>query len=89
MTWAIDFYIKSIDVYIQYNGSYYHGLDRPIEIIKSSSKEIDQNIYQTYLRDIERLEYFKNNNKKFLVLTDKDLKNLTEEQILDKILDIS
>lgn len=74
--WMIDCYIKSIDLYIQLDGVYWHGLNRNIEIIKNSQSKIDKVIYSTYLRDIEQNKWFKENNFKLFRITDKEyLKN--------------
>jgi hypothetical protein len=50
--WNVDFYIPSIDTYVQLDGVYWHGLDRPVEVIKESkeSKSVrDQAIYKSGL----------------------------------------
>lgn len=60
--WDIDFYVNTIDVYIQHDGSYYHGLDRPIEVIKEFRTETDKTIYRTFLRDLEQNKYFDEHN---------------------------
>jgi len=86
--WSIDFYISELDIYVQYNGSYFHGLDRPIEQIKQSCKQRDENIYKTYIRDVERFNYFEENNIKLVVVSDIDVKNLTSSELVSKILDI-
>jgi len=64
--WAIDFYIKTIDLYIQLDGVYWHGLDRPIEDIKKFEHKRDSVIYTTYMRDIEQVMWFKENNKRLV-----------------------
>lgn len=51
--WSIDFYVKSIDTYVQFDGVYWHGLDRPIDVIKASSKPRDQGIYGKWIKDRE------------------------------------
>lgn len=48
----IDFYIKSINTYIEEDGVYLHGLDRPIETIKQSQTTMDQVIARKW--DVDR-----------------------------------
>jgi hypothetical protein len=62
--WLIDFYVKSIDTFIQFDGVYWHGLDRPIEQIRESTSKIDQNIAAAYDRDREQDEWFRENGKR-------------------------
>ena len=43
--WPIDFYISSIDTFVQYDGPYWHGLDRPIDEIIRFRTSQDRQIY--------------------------------------------
>lgn len=74
--WNIDFYIKSIDLYIQFDGVYWHGLDRPIEDIKEFKNKRDEVIYETYLRDQKQNEWFTKNGLNFIRMTDEEFKKL-------------
>jgi len=71
--WFIDFYIKPIDTYIQFDGLFYHGLDRPIEEIKrlGQSKPLFKNIARAHTKDKAQNTWFKNRNMKLLRITDK------------------
>lgn len=69
--WAIDFYVKNIDTYIQFDGVYWHGLDRPIEIIAEGKTARDIQIYRKYLTDRIQDEWFKTMNLKLVRITDK------------------
>lgn len=69
--WNIDFYIKSIDTYIQFDGAYWHGLNRDIEVIKQFTNERDKIIYSVYLRDIEQNDWFEKNKLKLIRVIDK------------------
>jgi hypothetical protein len=71
----IDFYIKSLDIYIQFDGKYWHGLDRIIEEIKNSNNPRDKRIFETFIRDQEQNEKFKFENKTLLRILDEDYKN--------------
>lgn len=70
--WSIDFHIKHIDVYIQFDGVYWHGLDRPIEVIAESTRTRDKTIYATWQRDREQDKWFKENHLSLLRCTDKE-----------------
>lgn len=68
--WSIDFYIKSIDTYVQFDGVYWHGLDRPIDIIKASSKSRDQGIHRKWTKDRELDAYMCEQNMRLIRVTD-------------------
>jgi|SRR3990167_4452155 len=88
----IDFYISSIDTYIQFDGVYWHGLDKPIEEIKEiangGSKQA-VGIYEGYFNDREQDKWFKDNNLKLIRITDIELKSAIKQnnfsQIINKI----
>jgi hypothetical protein len=73
--WPIDVYIPSIDTYVQFDGVYWHGLDRPIEIIKESQGKRDQAIYHKWLIDQEQNEWFASHNLRLMRITDVEFKN--------------
>jgi hypothetical protein len=81
----IDFYIVSLDLYIQVDGIYWHGLNRDLEIIKLGKTSQDQKIYKQILRDEKLNDYMKNNNKKLVRITDLKIKNSSDAEILDII----
>ena len=72
--WSIDFYVLSIDTYIQFYGVYWHGLNRPIEEIKQSSKKQDITIYGKWCKDREFDEYASKNGLRLVRITDKMFK---------------
>ncbi len=74
--WPIDAYVPSIDTYVQFDGVYWHGLDRDIEIIKASIKPRDKAIYQKWLTDRKQCEWFKEHNLKLIRITDIEFKNI-------------
>lgn len=75
--WVIDFYIKSTDTYIQLDGVYWHGLDRPVADILKSPNPRNKTIYMKWLSDREQDRWFKEHNMKLLRITDKAIKDLT------------
>jgi hypothetical protein len=71
--WTVDFYVKSIDAYIQLDGVYWHGLDRQIEIIKEFKSSKDRRIFQTFKKDREQDLWAKTNNVKLYRITDEEI----------------
>lgn len=68
--WPIDAYIPSIDTYVQLDGVYWHGLDRPIEVIQNSTSSRDQGIYRKTLIDKEQNLWFETHHLKLVRITD-------------------
>ena len=68
---SIDFYIKSIDTYIQFDGIYWHALDKPLEEIKTNEPQR----YKWYLKDRAQDEWFAANKLKLVRITDKEFLN--------------
>lgn len=66
--WPIDFYIANIDTYVQYDGSYVHGLDRPRDVIESSGLKRDKAIIAQLERDSRQNEWFRNAGMKLVRL---------------------
>lgn len=60
--WPIDFYLKDHKVYVQYDGVYWHGLDRPIEIIAEHRTKRDKAIHMKWLIDRKQEAWFLENN---------------------------
>ncbi len=73
--WSIDFYVKSIDTYIQFDGVHWHGLDRPIEEIKESNAAVDRVIASTNDRDIKQNAWFAANDMRLVRITDMQFKH--------------
>ncbi len=77
----IDFYIISLSCYLQYDGVYWHGLNRPLDVIKNSPLERDKKIYEGYLRDRKQDEWFKANNLVLIRITDLQHLEMSNEEI--------
>lgn len=73
-SWEIDFYVPSIDVYIQFDGVYWHGLDRSIEDVCKFRAPRDKVIYETYCRDRVQDEWFAANHLRLVRVTDQEFK---------------
>ena len=68
--WSIDFYIKSIDTYVQFDGKFYHWIGRPVEdlhrLITETGKPTYQVVLKTVNRDIEQVKWFAENGLKLV-----------------------
>ena len=78
----IDFYIKTINTYLQVDGIYWHGLNRSIEVISEQRTRQDKKIFKQILRDEELNHYMKENNLKLLRITDVQINILSKEDII-------
>ncbi len=73
--WSVDFYVKSIDTYVSFDGVDWHGLDRQIDVIKNSMKCHDQAIYSKWVKDRELDTYIKDHNLRLIRITDNEFKS--------------
>lgn len=76
--WSVDFFIKSIQTYIQFDGVYWHGLDRPIEQIKESNSYRDKIIYEKWVKDRELDTVMQIRGIRLIRITDKMFKESIE-----------
>ena len=72
--WPIDFYIPSIDTYVQLDGVYWHGLDKPIEEIRESSKPRDIGRVGKWEQDRKQDEWFASHSLRLVRVTDLEVK---------------
>lgn len=82
--WLIDFYIVSLNVYVQFDGVYRHGLDRPLNKICECKNSRDRVILETIHRDVEQNEWFKSRLLNLVRITDKEF-NADQEVCLLKL----
>lgn len=67
--WPIDFYVKNLDTYIQYDSEYWHGLDRDVEVIKEFQHVRDKAIFRNFLSDQEKDVWFNDKKLELIKLT--------------------
>jgi hypothetical protein len=72
--WPIDFYIPAIDTYVQLDGVYWHGLDRPIEEIRESKKSRDIARAEKWEQDRRQNEWFLSRYLRLVRVTDLEVK---------------
>lgn len=76
--YTVDF-LLSDHLYIHFDGVYWHGLDRDIEVIKNSIIPRDKAIYRAYLKDRRQDQWFTDNNMKYLRITDREFSESPEK----------
>lgn len=84
---CIDMYITCIDVYVQIDGVYWHGLDRNLVEIEKSAQQgclRDAAILKKYKRDRRCDEHFRTMGYKLVRMTDKEIE-LTDNKCLFEI----
>jgi len=81
----VDFYIPILNLYIQIDGVYWHGLNRPKEIIALQKTSQDRKIYKQILRDEKLNQYAKNNSIRLLRITDEQINKMSDADILKMI----
>lgn len=84
--WPIDYYIPSVDTYVQLDGVYWHGLDKPIEEIRESKRPRDIGRVQKWEQDRKQEAWFAAHSLRLVRVTDIEVKDGTA---LSKIRDIS
>lgn len=82
--WA-DFYIESKNIYIQFDGVYWHGLNRKFSEIKLQKTAQDRKIYKQILKDRKLNRYCKKNDLKLLRITDNDFKSMSIQDVEERI----
>lgn len=75
--WPIDFYVKSIDTWIQVDGVYWHGLDRPIEEHVTSNLPRSLSIIGKWHVDRAQDAWLAERNMKLVRVTDKQVNAAT------------
>lgn len=73
--WPIDFRVKSLDTYVQFDGVYWHGLDRPIEQIRASEKVRDKAIVGKWELDQRQNRWFVEHDMRLVRITDTAFKS--------------
>jgi hypothetical protein len=81
--WAIDFYIKSIDTYIQFDGVYWHGLG--IRRMKDIGGRRYKRISRTIEIDSAQNKWFVENGLKLIRITDVQFKKMEFSKIINII----
>ncbi len=70
--WHIDFCIND-QVYVEVDGVYWHGLNRPLDEIRKFKSVQDVQILKKYEKDRIQDQYFSSNNMKLVRVTDVEI----------------
>ncbi len=81
-TWLIDFYLPDIDAYVQFDGVYWHGLDRPLCVIKESTVPRDLMIRRRYNADRIQDAWFRKQGLTLVRITDRQAKSLSDVELV-------
>lgn len=74
--WSIDAHVADVDAYVQVDGVYWHGLDRPLSFIEESAKngsKIDAAIFKKHGVDRVVDDYFRSNGLRLVRITDREI----------------
>jgi len=77
--WSIDFHVKSINTYVQFDGVYWHGLDRSLDEIKKFKTSRDVVILRKYETDREQDFWFRDNSLNLVRFTDAEVKTAIKQ----------
>ena len=83
--WPIDFFIKNINLYLQFDGVFWHGLIKPLDWYKNHPSKKINSCYKKFYIDKEQDIYFKENSLNLLRITDKQFNNMDSESIYNLI----
>lgn len=88
--WFIDFYIKPIETFIQFDGMFWHGLNKAFETVDLMTEKSDliRAVVRTKEKDVRQNEWFTKKNLKLIRITDEQfLEHLDETIVLLEGLD--
>ena len=83
--WTVDFFVEPANAYVEVDGTYWHGLDRTIEELSQSNTRIDRKILATRHSDAMQNSWFADNGLRLVRFTDKELKRMPRQTIIDRI----
>lgn len=81
-SWLIDYYVKPLNVYVQLDGVFWHGLDKPLEEIAEFPR-----IYEQYESDREQDLWFQSNGLRLVRVTDQEWNKCYQTGNFDSILE--
>jgi hypothetical protein len=77
--WPIDFYVKCIDTYIQFDGTYWHALDCDIDELRESTGVRDQARLKKWETDRVQVLWFADKGLRLIRISDQDFKSNPEK----------
>ena len=79
--WPIDFYVKTIDTYIQYDGSYWHGHGRTLEEVAEHKTSRDVMIHTKMLTDMKQNKWFISEGLTLIRISGKHIQDVCDNMI--------
>lgn len=83
--WSIDFFIPQCDTFVQFDGVYWHGLDRNIDELMQFKSSRDRIILTTRQRDCEQVRWFCEECLKLVRVTDVEFSSMTRDELKAKL----
>lgn len=83
--WMIDFYVKSIETYVQIDGIYWHGVGCNEFQLLTSGKSRDLKRLRTLYVDKKQNEWFTTNNVRLVRVTDVEMKRLNDDSFISLV----
>lgn len=83
--WTVDFYVVPLDVYVELDGVYWHGLDRPMDVIERCGTLTDRKILGTWHKDRLQDAWFGDNGIRLIRITDKELRGYDDADVLERV----
>lgn len=87
--WPIDYHIVELNVYVQFDGDYWHGLDRQIDEIRKLNNLRDASILKKINTDARQNEWFMTNNFRLFRISESKAKSVSDEELMCLILSLS
>lgn len=72
--WPIDFYVSTIDTYVQFDGVYWHALDCDLDTLRESTLPRDQTRYKRWQSDNAQNAWFADRGLRLVRVTDIEFK---------------
>ena len=80
--WPIDIFVRDVNVFVQVDGVYWHGLDRSLDQILESEDVRDVQILKKIITDRNQNEWFRDNGLRLVRVTDKEVERWRKEGTL-------
>lgn len=82
--YLVDFFIDDLDLYVEFDGEYWHGHNKTIQDLEGENNSRSKCILKKKLKDSRQNTFFKKSNLKLLRFTDRQYKN-NSQYIIDCI----
>lgn len=82
--YLVDFFIDDLDLYVEFDGEYWHGHNKTIQDLEGENNSRSKCILKKKLKDSRQNTFFKKGNLKLLRFTDRQYKN-NSQYIIDCI----